>query len=216
MIPDEFYVPQVGRTYTVVGIEQSAFEGNIITSVKIGNNVTSIGKWAFYGCANLKSVDFGTGMGNGIEIPANAFQQSNAIEKVTCRAAVPAYLYAAGFSATVYQAATLYVPEDAMTAYKDQMINNWYKFSKIEAITDGGGGGGETKVDIANIDGLVYYLDHDNLTASVAAAYGVAGYDISGYKRGCGDSLRNQRERHNVHSDFPLPGMLLSDIACDY
>lgn len=175
VIPDE--ITAAGRTYKVVGIGQSTFEGNIITSVKIGNNVTSIGKWAFYGCGHLTKVEFGTGIGNYAEIPANAFQQSKAITSVTCNATVPAYLYSAGFASEVYTNATLFVPENAIDAYKDMMAGyGWYNFKKIQGFKPAG-----AKVDVVNINGLVYNLNHDDLTASVAAAYTANGYDISGY-----------------------------------
>ncbi len=184
VIPDEFVVPQTQRTYKVISIEASAFEGSTITSIKIGDNVNYIGRWAFYGCAALKSVEFGTSISNGLEIPALAFQGATAITSVTCNATVPPYIYGGTFDDVVYSNATLYVPESAMTAYKDMMSNNWYKFSKIEAISgtpDNPGPDPGTKVDVINVDGLVYNLNHTDLTATVGAAYKAAGYDISGY-----------------------------------
>lgn len=62
-------------TYRVTKIAANACNGNKkITSVSIGENVTSIGANAFYGCRNLKNITFqGT---NVKKIGARAFQKT--------------------------------------------------------------------------------------------------------------------------------------------
>ena len=58
IIPDE--IVYEGDKYPVVEIRQSAFSGcSGLTSVTIGNSVTSIGLDAFYGCSRLTSVTIG-------------------------------------------------------------------------------------------------------------------------------------------------------------
>ena len=54
------YIPETvvynGKTYEVVGIDEYAFANSPITSVTIGNSVTSIGNGAFHGCNSLKNI----------------------------------------------------------------------------------------------------------------------------------------------------------------
>ena len=45
-----------GTTFTVTSIDDKAFIGSTATSVTIPNTVTTIGKSAFFDCANLKSI----------------------------------------------------------------------------------------------------------------------------------------------------------------
>ena len=52
-----------GVTYKVISVWTKAFTGKKnLTSVVIGNNVTTIGSQAFYNCKNLKTVTIGTGL----------------------------------------------------------------------------------------------------------------------------------------------------------
>ena len=52
-----------GVTYKVISVWTKAFTGKKnLTSVVIGNNVTTIGSQAFYNCKNLKAVTIGTGL----------------------------------------------------------------------------------------------------------------------------------------------------------
>jgi hypothetical protein len=57
IIPSTVFDPDSENTYTVVAIGNYAFQGRSgMTSVTIGNGVTSIGPHAFDGCTGLTSV----------------------------------------------------------------------------------------------------------------------------------------------------------------
>ena len=50
-----------GKTYDVVSVGESAFEGcDKLVTIKMGKNITSIGARAFYGCSSLKDFSFNT------------------------------------------------------------------------------------------------------------------------------------------------------------
>jgi len=51
-----------GVTYSVTNIDNSAFAHSNLTSLTIGNSVTSIGEYAFSGCSGLSSVAIGSGV----------------------------------------------------------------------------------------------------------------------------------------------------------
>lgn len=51
-----------GKTYSITSIGESAFTNGYVLSVTIGDNVTTIGKKAFYYCHALKSVTLGKGV----------------------------------------------------------------------------------------------------------------------------------------------------------
>lgn len=77
-IPD--VVEYNGYEYPVTKIGTEAFKGNTrLTSVTIGNNVTTINQGAFEGCTNLASVTFGTGL---VRIEKNGFHQCTSLTSV--------------------------------------------------------------------------------------------------------------------------------------
>lgn len=47
-----------GVEYTVTSIAQQAFQQSAVSTLSIGEGVTEIGKWSFYGCASLNEVSF--------------------------------------------------------------------------------------------------------------------------------------------------------------
>lgn len=69
-----------GETYTVVGVGESAFAGQAVTSVKLPNTVTTIGNMAFQMCSLLTNVELGT----SIEVIGSmAFMSCHQISSVT-------------------------------------------------------------------------------------------------------------------------------------
>ena len=69
-----------GVDYTVSKIANNAFEGNTaITSLKIGDNVTTLGDASFRGCTNLTKVVIGDGI---VNLSNNTFEGCTSLEKV--------------------------------------------------------------------------------------------------------------------------------------
>jgi hypothetical protein len=70
-----------GITYKVTSIGEKAFYKNTkITSVTIGNNVTSIENYAFYGCKNIKTIK----IGSKLEIiGASSFRKCTKLTSIT-------------------------------------------------------------------------------------------------------------------------------------
>ncbi len=77
-VPDTVSID--GVIYRVTAIEKNAFKNAKITRITIGNNVTTIGTNAFYGCKKLKTVKFGT---NVTSIGDKAFYKCTALTKVS-------------------------------------------------------------------------------------------------------------------------------------
>lgn len=76
-----------GITYKVTSIAENAFKGNTkITKVTIGSNISKVGKQAFYGCKNLKSITIKSTKLTDENVGSKAFTGTN--KKVTVK--VPA------------------------------------------------------------------------------------------------------------------------------
>jgi endoglucanase len=72
-----------GVTYKVTAIAANALKGNTkVTSVTIGKNVKTIGKNAFSGCRNLKTVTFQSGS-KLTKIGAKAFYKCTSLKKIS-------------------------------------------------------------------------------------------------------------------------------------
>ena len=65
-----------GETYDVTAIAEKAFYYSTLSSVSIGDGVTSIGDFAFYSCPNLVDVAIGNGV---TSIGTSAFHWCNAL-----------------------------------------------------------------------------------------------------------------------------------------
>ncbi len=73
-----------GQSYKVTSIKANALKGNIkVKKLTIGKNVETIGKNAFYGCKNLKTVTINTTKLTNSSIKANAFKGLNSKAVVT-------------------------------------------------------------------------------------------------------------------------------------
>lgn len=68
-----------GETYGVTAIASKAFNYSTLTSVFIGDGVTSIGDYAFYSCPNLVDVAIGNGT---TTIGTSAFHKCNSLRSV--------------------------------------------------------------------------------------------------------------------------------------
>lgn len=123
--------------------------GTFIESLTIGNEVTSIGQSAFYGCNNLNNVIFGSSVK---VLEESAFYYCSAIETITCYSQRPPTvnnyaLYGLDYSTIVY------VPADYLETYK--MHDTWglYDVRPIE-------GSGEIELETVNY--IIQYLGKDN------------------------------------------------------
>ena len=88
--------------------------GTFIESLTIGNEITSIGEWAFGECNNLKTVIIGSSVK---VLEASAFANCSSIESITCYSQRPPTvnqnaLYGLDYSTIVY------VPADYLNTYK--------------------------------------------------------------------------------------------------
>ena len=102
---DMLEIPEQYNSEDVVAIEANAFENiSDITGVTFHERLTSIGAKAFYGCKNITSVI------------------NKSATPIECDESV--------FEASVYSAATLYVPFGSLDAYKNTLP--WSKFANIK------------------------------------------------------------------------------------
>ena len=120
-----------------------------LSAVTIGNNVTNIGEYLFYGCSALASV---TILESCKTIQRNAFRDCNnlqeltlpstciacydysfngctSLQKINCQAETPPAVYANTFSSSIYTKATLNVPEGCADKYK--AANIWKEFTNM-------------------------------------------------------------------------------------
>ncbi len=73
-----------GNEYKVTSIKSNALNGNAkVKKITIGSNVKTIGKKAFYGCKNLKTVTINTTKLTNSSVKANAFKGLNSKAVVT-------------------------------------------------------------------------------------------------------------------------------------
>ena len=138
------------------------YKTSTICSVEIPDQVTRIGRGAFAGCVNLKSVKIGshvTSIGTyAFDVTSNFWYWSedwhndskNIIDEVTCEAVVPPVLDSQYcFSSGTYRHAVLYVPAESIEAYRAD--DNWGRFDTIRPIPNATG-------DV-NCDGTVSIAD---------------------------------------------------------
>ncbi len=116
---------------SVTRIFCGAFEEcNSLTSISIGNSVTVIDDVVFAGCHKLTSVSIGnsvTTIGEGV------FFDCDSLMSVTCLGMTPPTTYDC-FDEQCYQNATLYVPIDAVEAYRNEFC--WCEFQHIVGFYD--------------------------------------------------------------------------------
>ena len=116
---------------SVTEIASDAFAGcKGLTSITIPNSVSIIGDWSFSSCSALTSISIGK---NVTSIGHNTFAYCNSIESLTCWATTPPSCYNS-FEFSVFDSATLYVPCEALSKYKE--AEEWKNFKIIEGIPD--------------------------------------------------------------------------------
>ena len=115
----------IGNSVTSIG-SSDFWECTSLTSIDIPDNVTSIGYMAFKNCTGLTSVTIGNGV---TSIEGYAFADCEALEMVTCRAISVPTTNGNAFMDTHVENATLFVPDEAYTAYS--ATSPWSSFGTI-------------------------------------------------------------------------------------
>lgn len=103
-----------------------------IEEVVFGDLTTRVNEGEFSSCSALKRVTLGSGIQS---IGRYAFSGTSALERFTCRAAVPPTVFHDAFYYIDKDKCTLYVPEASIPAYK--AADDWKDFYKIEAGING-------------------------------------------------------------------------------
>ena len=99
-----------------------------LEEVTLGDSVAIIGQQAFYECSKMERLTLGRGLQT---LGSRAFSRNNAIKNITCRALFPPVMDAKDcFSSTVYNKATVTVPLLKLKAYKQ--ADYWKQFLKLE------------------------------------------------------------------------------------
>lgn len=142
---------------SVSKIGDLAFAGSNISEIDFNDGVTDLGYGICSGMKSLKRITLGTSLktiGNG------AFQNSPAITEIFSNQTVPPTFSAESndpFSNTVYQKATLRVPQESVDKYKSAGI--WKKFNRIFPP--------KSEPVSYCYDGIYYLLDSEENTAAV-------------------------------------------------
>lgn len=118
----------IGNGVTTIGSDAFRFCSGL-TSVTIPNSVTDIGSYAFANCSSLTSVTIGNGIKN---IRARAFDSCPNLADVTCYAENVPNTSSDTFNHSYIEYATLHVPSVSINAYKND--DPWKNFKSIVAI----------------------------------------------------------------------------------
>ena len=134
-----------------------------IEEVTLGDSVANVGQQAFYGCTAMARLTLGRGLQS---LGTRAFSQGNAIRNITCRALVPPVIEDKNcFPSTVYKKALLTVPYIAMQAYKSADV--WKTFVNMDGAGLGVGDvNGDGEVNIADINAVIDAILSGNRRAS--------------------------------------------------
>ena len=134
-----------------------------IEEVTLGDSVANMGQQAFYGCTAMARLTLGRGLQS---LGTRAFSQGNAIRNITCRALVPPVIEDKNcFPSTVYKKALLTVPYIAMQAYKSADV--WKTFVNMDGAGLGVGDvNGDGEVNIADINAVIDAILSGNRRAS--------------------------------------------------
>ncbi|MBR4830048.1 MAG: leucine-rich repeat protein [Muribaculaceae bacterium] len=146
---------QINLSKNLTKLGESAFIScTQLKEITIPDNVTAIAKTTFSKCGQLTDVTLGKGI---TEIGQEAFFNSQMIKTVKCKAVVPPTMYSSDcFNRSNYNKMTLYVPTDAVAAYKKAYIWSWFSsvigfdFDKLIGDVNGDG-----EVNVADINALI-------------------------------------------------------------
>ena len=112
------------------GYDDSPFKDSGIKTVTIGDGITSIGKYAFYGCSGLTEL----ALPNSVtSIEEKAFSDCSGLAKITSLAEIPPVCSSNVFDGVNKINCELIVPIVSVVAYKQ--ARGWNEFSNITAAT---------------------------------------------------------------------------------
>lgn len=122
---------QEGEEYAVKTIGYGALwiNNGDFTSITLSEGITTIGVETFYGLSKLTELYLPSTL---TSMSTNDLTYSPNVEKITCMAVTPPAITSTSFCADNYTKATLYVPEQAVEAYK--AADYWKNFTNIEAV----------------------------------------------------------------------------------
>jgi hypothetical protein len=106
-----------GHEFDVTSVAAKALKGTKATTVIVGDHVKTIGKSAFEGCSNLKSVTLGTGV---TEIGARAFKGCSKLSRITIESTLLSSVGAKAFSG-IKSTARINVPDEMLETYTQLM-----------------------------------------------------------------------------------------------
>ena len=133
-MPAPWYVYRVDITSVTIGnsvtsVGDEAFNGCYnMTSVTIGNSVTSIGYRAFNYCTGLTSITIPNSV---TSIGDQAFTGCTGLTSITCEAVTPPTCGSICFD-EIEESIPLYVPANSVEEYKE--ADGWKDFTNIQAI----------------------------------------------------------------------------------
>ena len=148
----------------------------------ISENVTYIGYSAFYGCSGLTKVTIGT---NVRLMSSEVFQGCTNLTTIYSLRTAPPDIFGSTFASNHYANADLFVPEEALEAYKN--ADGWRSFTKLQTIN---GSAAVTEVD-ANAEQIQTANGQITVTGLTDGTT-VAVYDLSGQQVGQATSKGGQ------------------------
>ena len=167
-----------GNSLTTIG--SFAFNNcHRLTSLTIPSTVTSIGDCAFQSCSGLVDLTINSNAtinntvfnGSAFDVARltigesvtsfdlSSFAFGTGLSKVTCYAITPPTCNG-GFTNYNYNSATLYVPEESISAYEN--ADCWKEFYTITGITNTPVEPQPSGSEMVSIDGFIYQLTYDN------------------------------------------------------
>ena len=146
-----------GETYTVTEINDETFLDCELTSLRIPNTVTSIGKWAF-GFSTLKTLIIPESV---TEVGGAMIAHCYDIKSVVCKAIIPPscdypFPYSLGYHGA--SLATLFVPQESLEAYRTHEA--WSEFPRIVPFIGAGPGdiNGDGNIAINDVTNIIDQL----------------------------------------------------------
>lgn len=148
---------------SVTSIGESTFARcTAITSITIPENVTTLGEYSFEGCTGLISVSF---LSSETNIKPYSFIGCSHLTAIYSFGSVPPEAGFQCFDDTHYQTVTLYVPQEAIAAYR--AAETWKEFRNIQGFDP-------TGINGIEVDG----------SSGKEACYDLAGRRLNAPKKG--------------------------------
>lgn len=111
-------------------IGEGCFKGCYnLKSIKLPDKVPYVGESCFAGCKSLKAITIGKSVS---KIGANAFEDVN-LQDIVCLAATPPFADVSPFTNKTYMDATLAVPDESLSSYRDDAT--WGNFFDIKSLS---------------------------------------------------------------------------------